>query len=108
MNWIKRKYNRWLLNRLIKYTGVDIKPEPGIWGLTDKKEEDEVLARIYEDTVFISLLKKYAESANKSVLVSMSQVELGKFLALNGLILRSKRAFKNLQDLSTQKGIKKS
>jgi len=101
MNWIKRKYNAWLLKRLIRYTGVDIKPEPGIWGLVDKKEEEEVLAEIYNNTSFISLLKKYAETANKSVLVSMSPIELGKFLALNGLILRAKRAFKKQNELST-------
>jgi len=107
MNILKRKYNTWLLKRLIKYTGVDIRPEPGIWGLVNQKEEEEVLAEIYKNTQFISLLKKYAETANKCVLVSLNQIELGKFLALNGLILRSKRAYKK-HELSTIKPIIKS
>ena len=107
MNYLRRKYNAWLITRLLKLTGVDLKPEPGIWGVTDQQEEEDVLAEIYKNTPFISLLKKYAETANKSVLVSLNQVELGKFLALNGLILRSRRAFKK-HELSTKNDIKKS
>lgn len=84
-----------MLNRLIKYTGVDTEPAPGVWGLYDKVEAGDTLSGIYENTKYINLLKKYAEVANKSVLVSLSQVELGKFLALNGLILKAKKAHRD-------------
>jgi len=79
---------------------VSLEPEPNVWGRFSTAEENAVLAKIYEDDDFIALLKKYAEVANKSVLGSLSQVELGKFLALNGVILRSRRAF---QEQSKQK-----
>ena len=95
IKWIKKKYNEWMLNRLVKYSGLWLAPEPGVWGLMDRGQEDEILADLYEDDRFVLLLKKYAEQANKAVLISLNQVELGKFLALNGLILKSRRAFKN-------------
>ena len=70
-----------------------MRPEPGVCGRMTAKEESDVLTRIYEDDEMVALLKKYAEVANKSVLVTLSHIELGKFLALNGIILKAKRAF---------------
>ena len=95
MKYLRKKYNAWLFNQLIRYVGIDLKPEPGIWGTLDQREEQETLARIYQDDLFIALLKKYAERANKSVLTSLSQLELGKFLAYNAIILKAKKAFKD-------------
>lgn len=77
----------------MRYTGVSLEPSPGTWGRFSTAEENAVLVRVYEDDDFIALLKKYAEVANKSVLGSLNPIELGKFLALNGVILRAKRAF---------------
>ena len=100
MDWLKKKYNRWLLNWLIRYTGIRLEPEPGIWGLLTAKEEDDVLAGIYGNDAFIALLKKYAETRVKTIL-STARLDadywknLGEFLAFNGIIMKSKRAFKN-------------
>lgn len=66
------------------------------------KEEDEILIQIYDNDQIVMLLKKYAEQANKGVLGSLSQIELGKFLAFNGVLLKARRAFKN-KDAPTNK-----
>lgn len=97
---IKQKWNKWLLNRLVTFTGLDLRPEPGIWGVLTQKEEDDVLAELYKNTLFISLLKKYAEGNVKNILATSRLdmdygKELGRFLAFNGLILKSRRAFQN-------------
>ena len=93
MNWVKNKYNKFLLEKLIKYSGVWLEPEPDVWGRISPKEEDQILIDLYSDDRFILLFKKYAERANKGVLSSLNQIELGKFLAFNGLILKAKRAW---------------
>ena len=93
MNWIKKKYNQWMLDYLVDYTGVRLDPDPGVWGLVSKEQEADTLKRIWDDELLIILIKKYAEQANKSTLAGLSQIELGKFLFANGLLLKAKRAF---------------
>lgn len=78
---------------MIKYSGVWLTPEPNVWGKVDPKEEERILADLYADDRFVMLFKKYAERANKGVLTSLNQVELGKFLAFNGLLAKAKRAW---------------
>lgn len=102
MKWIQRKYNTWLLDKLVKYSGVWLSPEPGTWGLLKQKEEEDILVQIYENDQIVMLLKKYAEQANKGVLSNLNQVDLGKFLAFNGLLLKCRRAWLN-QDKSVKK-----
>lgn len=95
VNWVIKKYNNWLLRQLYKYAGVWLEPEPGIWGIPEKEREKSTLSTMYENDEIIWLLKKYAEQANKGVLSNLNQVDLGRFLAFNGLILRAKRAYKD-------------
>ncbi len=106
INWIKIKWNTYLLNKLVNYTGMDLRPEPGVWGIIPKEQEDSVLARIYGDKEIVALLKIYAEIANKALIAApdLAKAEQfrGHFLSLNGLILKAKRAFKNEQSKPRQ------
>lgn len=102
INFFKKKYNKWLFKKLLEFSGVDVKPDPGVWGLVEAQEEQRVLADLYKNELFISLLKKYAETANKSILGETRidfefGKQIGKFLAFNGLILKAKKAFSDSQ-----------
>lgn len=88
---------QWAITQLLLETGVHLDPEPDVWGILAKDEEEIVLSRLYEDKLFIALLKKYAEGSNKALIarVSMDQEYWkfrGQFFCYNSLILKAKRA----------------
>ena len=94
---LRSQLKQWAISQLLLETGVRIDPEPGVWGILEKNEEDIVLARLYNDKLFIALLRKYAEGANKALLarVSMDQEYWklrGQFFCYNSMILKSRRA----------------
>jgi len=95
------------MEQLLLETGVDLSPEEGVWGILDKSEEDIVLASIYKNKLFVSLLRKYAEGANKAMInrASMDQEYWkfrGQFFCYNSILLKARRAFIKLQDKNEQ------
>lgn len=87
------------LDQLLLWSGVDVSPEPNVWGALEKAEEDNILSRIYEDKDLMVLFKKYAEGANKAMIVAVrskqyddAQRYAGQFYCYNSLLLRARRA----------------
>ena len=79
-------------------SGVNLSPDPGIWGVLDQKEEEQVLAYLYEDKDFIALMKKYAEGANKALIARVNTDQeywkyRGQFFCYNSMIVKSRRAW---------------
>lgn len=95
-------YHNWLFKRLLKYSGVWLEPDPGVWGILEKDREQRTLITLYENDEIIWLFKKYAERANKGVLSNLNTVDLGKFLAFNGLIVKAKLAYKDASKGNTK------
>jgi len=94
---IKQKVRLWVLNELLRETGVDVTPEPNVWGVLDQAEEENVLARLWGDKEWIALLRKYAEGANKALLArTQADKEFwqyqAKFMCWNSMLLRARRA----------------
>ena len=61
-------WNTKSIDRLLKDAGVDVSPEESTWGILNKAEEDIVLARLYGDKLWVALMRKYAEGANKAMI----------------------------------------
>ena len=87
-------------------TGIDLSPEPNVWGILSKTEEENVLARMYADKLFLALLRKYAEGANKAMIMAVKSQQdkqalrfNAQFFCYNSMILKARRAFLKLQEL---------
>ena len=66
------KFNNWrrekAIDNLLKIAGIDISPEEGVFGVLSQAEEQIVLERLYDDKLFMALLRKYAEGVNKKMI----------------------------------------
>ena len=92
------KLRVWVLEQLLKESGVDVSPEPNVWGVLDQAEEDNVLSRLWLDKEWIALMRKYAEGSNKALLARTTADKefwqyQSRFMTYNSLIVRSKRAY---------------
>lgn len=99
LNNLKEWWNEKAIDRLLKQSGVDVSPEPDLWGILSKSDEDIVLARLWEDKLWIALLRKYAEGANKAMIQEVKNKNYdealrlnGQFFCYNSLIIKSRRA----------------
>lgn len=109
--FLKNKFQYWVLNQLLQFNSVDISPEPNVYGVMDKIEEEEILARIYEDKELIALFRKYAEGANKAMVVAVRNKLFNDALRFNGqfycysnLIIKSRKAYSRLKKKNESKG----
>lgn len=114
LNKIHRALSRWkaqykvlAMERLLEDTGVRLDPEPDLWGILNKTEEENVLARLYKDESFKALLKKYAEGANKAMIMAVKNEHQSQALRLNAqffcynsMLLKSRRAYLKVNDKS--------
>ena len=91
------------MEQLLLETGVRLDPDPDVWGILPKGEEEIVLARLYEDKLWCSLMRKYAEGANKAMInrCSMDQEYWkfrGQFFCYNNMLLKARRASLKLKN----------
>lgn len=103
MNYkLKQKLKAWVLDQMLKESGIDMSPDP-VWGVLNKAEEDIVLARLYDDKMFLSLMRKYAEIANRKMITKDLMNEpywkhRGEFFVYNSILIKSKRAKDRLNE----------
>ena len=98
-------WNTKSIDRLLKEAGVDVSPEEDTWGILSKAEEDIVLARLYADKLWVALMRKYAEGANKSMIQDIKRQDWheasrhnGQFFSYNNQIVKAKRANKKQKE----------
>lgn len=87
------------MNQLLLQTGIDASPEPGVFGVLSKGEEENVLARLWNDKDFIALLRKYAEGSNKAMIMAVKNLQHehalrfnAQFFCYNSILLKMRRA----------------
>lgn len=103
MKKIIHKIRIWILDKLLEESGVDLSPEPNVWGVLSQAEEDNVLAQLWENKLWVALKRKYAEGANKAVLArTTSDKEFwqfkAKFMVHNSELLKARRAALKLKN----------
>src|SRR3990167_1576201 len=109
MNFLKKYYKKlyfwWmpneerLLDKLLLSCGVDLSPEEGVFGVLSQAEEQIVLERLYGDKLFMALLRKYAEGANKKMIDDVKKQDWheasrhnGQFFTYANLLRKTKKA----------------
>src|SRR3990167_6548108 len=113
--WL-RKLNNWrkekAIDNLLKVAGIDITPEEGVFRVLSQAEEQIVLERLYGDKLFMALLRKYAEGANKKMIDDVNKQDWheasrhnGQFFTYANLLRKTKKANENQikQDDKSQK-----
>ena len=99
LNKLKDWWYEKSIDRLLKEAGVDLSPEPDIWGILPKFEEDLVLAQLWSNKLWISLMRKYAEGANKAMIQAVKAKNYdealrlnGQFFCYNSMLIKARRA----------------
>ena len=112
MNFLKKYYKKlyfwWmpneerLLDKLLLSCGVDLSPEEGVFGILSQAEEQVVLERLYGEKLFLALLRKYAEGANKKMIDDVKKQDWheasrhnGQFFTYANLLRKTKKAHEN-------------
>ena len=112
MNFLKKYYKKlyfwWmpneerLLDKLLLSCGVDLSPEEGVFGILSQAEEQVVLERLYGDELFLALLRKYAEGANKKMIDDVKKQDWheasrhnGQFFTYANILRKVKKAHEN-------------
>ena len=101
--WL-RKLNNWrkekAIDNLLKQVGIDISPEEGVFGVLSQPEEQFVLERLYGDKLFLALMRKYAEGANKKMIDDVKKQDWheasrhnGQFFTYANLLRKTKKAY---------------
>ena len=103
-------WNTKSIDRLLRETGIDVSPEEDTWGILSKAEEDIVLARLYSDKLWLALMRKYAEGANKAMIQDIKKQDWheasrhnGQFFSYNNQLIKARRAFKKDAESSNHK-----
>lgn len=98
-----------MLDQMLKESGVDLSPEPDVFGILSKAEEENVLSRLWNDKMFIALLRKYAEGANKAMIMAVKNQNHeqalrfnGQFFCYNSMIIKSRRAALRIKNEPTE------
>ena len=100
------KFNNWrrekAIDNLLKIAGIDISPEEGVFGVLSQAEEQIVLERLYDDKLFMALLRKYAEGVNKKMIDDVKKQDWheasrhnGQFFTYANLLRKTKKAHEN-------------
>lgn len=97
--WLKFRFKEYALNTLLRETAIDISPEPGVFGILNKQEEEMILARLWKDPLFVPLLRKYAEGSNVAMVQAVKYEKHSQALRFNAqfftyssLIVKAKKA----------------
>ena len=93
----RARLKQWAISQLLAETGVDLSPEPNVWGILNPAEEENVLARLYDDKEWIALMRKYAEGANKALIAKVNIDRdywkfRAQFFCYNHQLLKARRA----------------
>ena len=96
--WRKEK----AIDNLLKIAGIDLTPEEGVFGVLSQAEEQIVLERLYDDKLFMALLRKYAEGVNKKMIDDVKKQDWheasrhnGQFFTYANLLRKTKKAHEN-------------
>lgn len=96
-----KEWNTRAIDRLLKEAGVDVSPEEDTWGILEKAEEDIVLSALYGNKLWLALMRKYAEGANKAMIQDIKRQDWheasrhnGQFFSYLNQILKARRANK--------------
>lgn len=99
------RFQEWSLNNLLLQTGIDLSPEEGVFGILSKGEEENVLARLYNDKEWVALMRKYAEGANHAMTTAVRTERQTQALRFNAqfytyssIILKARRAALKLKE----------
>src|SRR3990167_10618972 len=103
---LNKKFKTWrkekVIDKLLKDVGVDISFEEGVFGTLSQAEEQIVLERLYGDKLFLALLRKYAEGANKKMIDDVKKQDWheasrhnGQFFTYANLLRKTKKAHEN-------------
>jgi len=98
------RFNNWrrdkAIDNLLKVAGIDISPEEGVFGVLSQPEEQFVLERLYGDKLFLALMRKYAEGANKKMIDDVKKQDWheasrhnGQFFTYANLLRKTKKAY---------------
>ena len=92
-------WNTRAIDRLLRETGIDVSPEEGVFGILHQAEEQIVLSQIYDNKMFMALLRKYAEGANKKMIDDVKKQDWyeasrhnGQFFCYNNILRKSQKA----------------
>lgn len=103
--WWRFRFKEYALQSLLRETGIRIDPEPGVFGVLSGTEEQEILARLWKDPLFIPLLRKYAEGANAAMTMAVKaqnnrQADRfnAQFFTYSSMIVKAKRASQRLNE----------
>ena len=96
--WRKEK----AIDNLLKIAGIDLTPEEGVFGVLSQAEEQIVLERLYDDKLFMALLRKYAEGVNKKMIDDVKKQDWheasrhnGQFFTYANILRKTKKAHEN-------------
>ena len=95
-------WNTKAIDRLLRETGIDISPEEGIFGVLNQAEEQIVLGQVYDNKLFMALMRKYAEGANKKLIDDVKKQDWheasrhnGQFFTYANILRKAKKAHEN-------------
>ena len=114
LNRLIARFDRWwntkAIDRLLKESGIDVSPEEDVWGLLSKTEEDIVLSQMWNNKLWVALMRKYAEGANKAMIQDIKKQDWyeasrhnGQFFSYNNQLLKAKRAAQRIDKDSHNK-----
>ena|SRR3990167_9571256 len=103
---LNKKFKTWrkekVIDKLLKDVGVDISFEEGVFGTLSQAEEQIVLERLYGDKLFLALLRKYTEGANKKMIDDVKKQDWheasrhnGQFFTYVNILRKTKKAHEN-------------
>lgn len=102
LNKIKSWRHKRAIDILLKESGIDVSPEDSVWGIISKTEEDIVLTQLYNNKLWVALMRKYAEGANKALIQDVKKQDWheasrhnGQFFSYNNILIKAKRANDN-------------
>src|SRR3990167_420612 len=95
-------WNTKAIDRLLRETGIDISPEEGVFGVLNQAEVQIVLGQVYDNKLFMALMRKYAEGANKKLIDDVKKQDWheasrhnGQFFTYANILRKAKKAHEN-------------
>src|SRR3990167_6900945 len=97
------KFSKWrkekTIDKLLKEVGVDVSFEEGVFGVLSQAEEQIVLERLYGDKLFLALMRKYSEGANRKMIDDIKKQDWheasrhnGQFFTYTNILRKTKKA----------------
>ena len=92
-------WNTKAIDRLLREASIDISPEEGVFGVLNQAEEQIVLSQVYDNKLFMALMRKYAEGANKKMIDDIKKQDWheasrhnGQFFTYANILRKAKKA----------------